>query len=194
MGLDMSYQAIPADCDLIQRAGPGRPLEGMLSMMVLWFCHGSGPRASWVEGTRFWHEMCELSVRHPGLEKRNFDLSRSWDELHYLLSESRRAGTMFERDGLLDKAVHGGSEEVDEGVRHVTPQEVALIAAVLKPMTIEDLRPHYAPATMEDCGVYKFRADAEKTFEESAAQFFPGFRAFYLDAAEHDEGVLVYRA
>jgi hypothetical protein len=199
MGLDMAYQAIPNECDLIERARDDHTLGELLGLVPRWFLNGSGPRpGTWPEGEKLWQEMRELASRYPGLEKRNFDLSRSWDELHYLLSATRRQGKIVEEDVFLDKAVRGGSGIADyvkapQGahVRYVTPNEVELIAVVLEPMTTESLRIHYSPVKMEHSKVYKFWADRAGEFEYSGARFFEGFRAFYLEAARHGDGVIV---
>lgn len=91
MGLDMSYQAIPAKCDLIDRARSDPVVGEMLCLVPLWFHRGDGPKpGTWPEGELLWQHLCDLAMQYPGLERWNFDLGRSWDELHYLLSATRR--------------------------------------------------------------------------------------------------------
>ncbi len=200
MGLDMSYQAIPADHNLIQRAREDKELGEMLCLVPIWFQIGYHRKSgSWPEADRLWRELCELVGQYPGLGKRNCYLGRWWDKLHYLLSANRRGDPKSEEDDLLDKAVLGGSE-IAEHVR--APQgvpvkfnastEVELIAVVLEPMTPETLRVHYCPAKMEARGVYKFLANrADKAEWGYIADYFAAFRAFYLEAARHGEDVIV---
>lgn len=199
MGLDMSYQAIPAKCDLIDRARDDPAVGELLCLLPLWFRRGEGPKpGSWPEGEFLWQHLCKLVKVYPGLEQWNFDLDRAWDELHYLLSATRRDEKACEEDTFLDKAVRGSSEIADHvrapqgiHVRYVNPSEVELIGVVLEPMKTETLRAHYSPKKMEQRTVYKFWADRAEEFEFSAARYFDGFRAFYLDAARRGDGVIV---
>lgn len=200
MGLDMSYQAIPPECDLIERARQEQELGEMLCLVPLWFRAGDGPRSrSWPEADKLWRELCELARQHPGLAKRNCYLDRWWDKLHYLLSANRRGGPGSEEDLLLDKAVRGDSEIAEHirapqgvPVKYVAPDEVELIAVLLEPMTAESLRVHYSPVKMEASGVYKFWADrADDTEWRHIEDYFARFQLFYLEAARHGEGVIV---
>jgi hypothetical protein len=199
MGLDMSYQAIPAECDLIDRARDDQVAGELLCRVPHWFRKGQGPKpGTWPEGEQFWNHLCELAIQFPGLEQWNFDLHRSWDELHYLLSATRRGAKGAEEDKFLDNAVRGTGEIADHvrapqggPVRYVTPSEVELIAVVLDPLNNESLRIHYSPKKMELRKVYKFWADRAGEFEFSAVRYFDGFRAFYLEAASRGNGVIV---
>lgn len=163
-----------------------------------WFREGVGPRA-WPEAEKLWRQLGELAGRHPGLASRNCYLGRSWDELHYLLSANRRNDSGSAEDALFDKAVRGARDIAEHvrapqgaPVRYVAPDEVESIALLLEPMTAASLRVHYAPARMEASGVYKFWADrADESEWGRVAECFASFRTFYLDAARHEEGVIV---
>jgi hypothetical protein len=200
MGLDMSYQAIPEACDLIERARHEKGLGEMLCLVPLWFSNGVGPtRRSWPEAELLWRQLCELAGQYPGLAQRNCYLGRCWDKLHYLLSANRRHEPGSEEDTLLDKAVRGAAEiaahvRAPQGVpvMYVSPAEVELIGVVLEPMTTASLRVHYSPAKMEASGVYKFWADrADESEWRHIDDSFVTFQTFYLDAARHGEGVIV---
>src|SRR5262249_60104895 len=136
MGLDMSFQAIPAKCDLIDRVRNDPVVGEMLCLVPLWFRRGQGPKpGTWPEGELLWQHLCDLTKQYPGLDRWNFDLDRSWDELHYLLSATRRGEKAAEEDTLLDKAVRGSGKIADHvrapqgiHVTYVTPSEVELIA------------------------------------------------------------------
>ena len=198
MGLDMSYQAIPAKCDLIERAQHNQTVGEMLCRVPHWFRNGHGPKlGTWPEGEQLWQHLSELAIQYPRLERWNFDLNRCWDELHYLLSANRRGEKAAEEDNFLDKALRGSSQIADHvrapqgiHVRYVAPSEVELIGVVLQPMKTESLRVHYSPKKMEQRQVYKFWADRAGEFEFSAARFFDSFRAFYLEAAMRGDGVI----
>jgi hypothetical protein len=191
MGLDMSYQAIPGKCDLIDRARNDPAIGELLWLLPSMFRRGVGLVKGRPEPDPLRREFAELPKRYPGMERWNFDLDRSWDELHYLLSATRRAEPAGEEDRLLDKAVRGVNGELADHVCYVTPGEVELIGLVLEPMSSESLRVHYVPEKMEQRNVYKFWADRAEEFSLSAARHFDGFRAFYLDAARRGDGVIV---
>jgi len=201
MGLDMSYQAIPAKCNLIERARNERIVGKLLHLVPHWLQNGfdASEYGSWSEGEALWQYLCEMAKQYPGIEQWNFALDRSWDELHYLLSATRRGERATDEDALLDKALRGSREIADHvrtsqglHVRYVTPSEVKQIGTVLEPMHSESLRAHYAPEKMEQCAIYKFWADRAGTFESlSLHDYFYGFRAFYLDAARRGDGIFV---
>jgi hypothetical protein len=196
----MLYQALPADCDLIERARKDKTLGEILPLVPGWIYGGFSWKAgSWPEAENLWKECCELIRRHPGLDRRTCYLERYWDILHYLLSPKRRGAPDTEEGKALDSAVVGDSEIADhvragQGVplRHVAPDKVELAAVVLEPMTADRLREHYNPARMEALGVYKFWADrADESKWRHITEYFAAFRTLYLDAARHGEGVLV---
>jgi Domain of unknown function (DUF1877) len=199
MGLDMSYQAIPADSGLLERAREDVELGEMLCLIPLWLEEGRGPRPGrCAAADALWHELNELARRHPGLEKRNCYLLRWWDELHYLLSVNRRGRAGPAADELLDKAVRGGAMVAEHArgpqgipIRYVTPAEVAGIADLLGLLTVEQLRACYSPADMEAAGVYKFVAGRDELDWEYLPQYFEAFRRFYRDVAGRDECVIV---
>jgi len=198
MGLDMAYQAIPAECNLIGRAWQDEELAEMLSGVPYWFRNGAGP-ASWPEAEKLWRELVDLAARHPGLESRNCLLDRGWDKLHYLLSANRRNDIGIDEDDVFDKAVRGDREITKHlrkrggfPVKYVSPDIVQTIALLLEPMSAGGLRAHYDPAKMETSAVYKFWADrADEDEWGHISAYFVSFRSFYLDAARHREGVLV---
>lgn len=201
MGLDMSYQAIPADCDLIGRAKREEAIGELLCLVPGWFRKGTGPGRPWPEAESLWRQLCECAALHPGLAKRNYYLDRWWDKLHFVLSANRRREKGSDVDNLLDKAVRGASEIADHvratqgaPVKYVAPEEVAMIGALLEPVTAESLRGHFIPAKMDALGVYKFASLTERDHEvewSHLANCFAEFRTFYLEAARHGEGVIV---
>jgi hypothetical protein len=202
MGLDMSYQAIPADCDLIERARHDKVLGEMLCSVPHWMREFDYPPLKlWPEADELRQELLELDRRHPGLANRNCYLGRRWDMLHYLLSANRRGRhcAHTEEDLVLDMAVHGereiaGHVRAPQGhaVKYVSPEVVELIAVLLEPMTAVTLRVHYDPTWMVARGVYKFFADQADSSEWGyIVDSFVSFRDFYLATARHGESVLV---
>jgi Domain of unknown function (DUF1877) len=198
MGLDMRYQAIPVDCDLIERAGNDPAIGELLGSIAFWYQQGGRGRGEWPEADQLWRYLSELALRFPGLNQRNLYLAREWDRLHYLLSATRRGEKSFEQDRLLDTAIRGGSDIGANAlgtqgipVRYVRPDDVVLIAVVLDSMTNDDLRVHYSSEKMQQSNVYKFWADrADESEWGHIAKSFEVFRAFYVDVAMHQEGVI----
>jgi hypothetical protein len=203
MGLDRVYQAIPVTSGLVERAREDETLGEWLGLVPFWFRKGLGGGLS--PGTpepgelELWQRVRALLEQQPGLEARNCDLERRWDELHYVLSAHRRGEPGTATDALLDVAVRGESliaKHVRSGqgvpVRHTPPERVAEIARVLAPMTWASLERHCVPDRMEAARVYKFFADrADEREWIWLRESFDRFRAFYLAAAEHGDAVLV---
>ena len=204
MSADMSYQAIPAACDLIQHARDDMPLGDILSFTPRWFASWSedqvwrrGPRP-WPEADRLCRQLEELAGLYPGLEGRNCFLDSRWDLMHYLLCAQRRDEPGDGRDVILGHALLGadgiaehvrGSQGVP--VKLVPAAEVALAADLLESMSVETLGRHYDPVKIRAAGVYKFWADRADVMWEDIAGRFSRFRAFYLAAARHGDDVLV---
>ncbi|WPB80034.1 DUF1877 family protein [Archangium violaceum] len=203
MGLDRIYQAIPATAGLIERAREDAALGEWLGLVPSWFRKGPGgalaPGKPDPGELELWQRVRALLEQQPGLEERNCDLGRSWDQLHYVLSAHRRGEPGSETDALLDMAVRGESliaEHVRSGqgvpVRYTPPERVAELARVLTPMTWESLEKQCVPDRMEAAGVYKFFASHASEQEWTwLREYFHRFRAFYLTAAEHGNTVLV---
>jgi len=195
MGLDMTYQAVPDPCVLIERSLKDSEFGELLQFLPGLYKRGA---AGWQDGIRleFWQLAGELAKQSPGLEKRNCYVGRRWDDLHYLLSANRRKEQGDEKDVLLDKAIHGnklGDLAGTQGmpIGYVSHSEVSQIAGLLEPLTPADLRAHYLPEKMQAQNVYKFfepRADDDDWKFTSEA--FKTFRTFYLEAAAAKEGAL----
>jgi len=199
MGFEMAYQAIPVNSGLIELAVTNVGMGEALCLVPGWFRRGAGPRQPWPwpDGEALWNILCDLVRQHPGLEMRNCDVDRSWDMLHYLLSANRRDEPPTKEADLFDKAVRGATEIADHvrgtqgaPVKYVPPADVKAIGAGLQAMTVDSLRLHYDPVKMDTSCVYKFHADRAGEHWEYIAEYFAPFRAFYLAAARHGEGVI----
>ncbi len=198
----MSYQAIPADCGLIELARSEIELGEQLSLVPYWFSRAerrpSPGREADGEG-RLWACCCQLACQHPDLYTQNCVLDRRWDKLHYLLSASRRDEPTTSADLAMDRAFHAGeliAEHVracqGAPVRYLSPTDVREVAATIGPMSHDSLAEHYHPARMEAAGVYKFWADrADEAEWRWIASSFDEFRSFFLSAAVASHGVIV---
>jgi hypothetical protein len=197
MGIDCSYQALPAPCEPLARAIRD-PVFGEAFSSVSgrieaaeWMAWGG----VWAECAQAWRELC---AQHPGLEQRRFSVDRRWDKLHYLLSEERRNGR-FDADDWGTHAILGAVQLADhltggQGIhlRYSAPAVVRTLAEHLRPITEGELQRAWEPARMQECGVYKFRADRADEQEWGwVMEAFRGLQAFYDQAASLGEGVLV---
>lgn len=142
----------------------------------------------------------ELQWKHPGIEKRYYDVERMQDSLLYLLSEDRRHGRahMSSANDMGSKIINGASalpSHIRSGqgfpLRYSSATEVQEMASYLESRTIEDLRKIFDPVHMEEQGVYKFFADRAEREWEFLCQAFEGLRAFYIEVATYQEGILV---
>ncbi len=69
--------------------------------------------------------------------------------------------------------------------------DVQEMASYLEGITTDELRKVYDPVDMEYQAVYKFSLDGAEEEWQYICQFFEGLKAFYIEVAAHQEGVLV---
>jgi hypothetical protein len=201
MGLERSYQAIPADSGLIQRARFEPKIGELLSLVCLWFRQGLSPYSGPVspESLELHQIVQRLVAAEPELARRNHDLDKRWDQIHYLLSARCRGQRMETDDALFDVAVEGEAKIADHvcgsqgvPVRYTSPGKVADVANALQRIDLDILKQHYSLAAMEQMGIYKAFAGRESDDDwEYLSKLVRGLSDFYLDAATHGNGVLV---
>ena len=204
MGFEMSYQAIPPNCGLIELARSDIEVGESLMSVPYWFTRSVPRPAPGREDDkkgRLWNWCCWLAGRHPELFARNCDLDRGWDELHYLLSATRRDEPVKPSDQALNRAFDTGelvAEHARGGqgvpIRFLSPAAVRDVAEAVRPMSHASLIAHYYPARMEAAAVYKFRADrADEAEWMRIVQTFGEFQKFFLVAADVGDAVIVVR-
>jgi hypothetical protein len=204
MGYETSYQAIPADCGLIEMARDNAEVARDLALINIWLGRDNNRPAPGREDAHkglLWNWCCDLAGKHPDLHMKHCYLDRYWDKLHYLLSATRRGETITPDDLAIDRAFNAGSlvsEHALAGqgvpVRYLTPLEVRAVAAVVGPMTHAALAAHFQPVRMEHSGVYKFHAaHADEHEWPWIIDFFDRFRDFFRNAAEEDLIVIIVR-
>jgi len=194
MGVELEYQAIPTGQMLIERTRTDIEFGESLCLLSFLLRHkvdeSFGPMRDVAQ---------RLLVEHPGLLKRYCDLGKRWDELHYLLSATRREEPPTDDDRAIDKAFRDGEVIADHvrgtlghPIRYMTPADVVAVARVIGGMNEESLRAHYDPVRMEAEGVYKFWADRADDAEwKWLVEEFTRFRTFFQLVADRSEGVLV---
>lgn len=141
-----------------------------------------------------------MELGYPGIEKRSYDVGRKQDMLLYLLSEDRRNARvgMSSVNDMGSKIINGASAlpshlQGTQGIplRYSSAREAQEMASSLESITTDDLRKVYDPVHMEEQGVYKFSADRAEQEWESLSRTFLGLKAFYIEVAASQEGILV---
>jgi hypothetical protein len=202
MGFEVTYQAIPKDCGLIELARAEVDVAEKISLVPLWFRRkDGGPRAGREdeEDSRLWKWCCQLATLHPDLRARNCDLDRRWDQLHYLLSATRRGEQASQADRTIDCAFEDGETIAERAiagqgvpVRYLTHETVRTIAALVEQIDHAALARYYDPKRMEAEGVYKFYADrADATEWHWITKTFDRFRQFFVETASRGDAVIV---
>jgi hypothetical protein len=114
-----------------------------------------------------------------------------------LLSKKRRHGEPLDGTSWIERAIFGGdilhptvTTTIGSPIRYLPPTEVYSVAKLLTRVTREALRKRYHPLAMQKAAVYKiYRDDDEEEFQY-IVQDFEKLKAFYHQAATHQEGVL----
>jgi hypothetical protein len=202
MGLDMSYQAIPADSSLLKKVSESE--NAAVSLNIHGFKEVSDEYLQYYgENTEFAEFLSETKLirnEHSGIENRELYLGRRWDMLHYLLSEIRRNDQPYDESDLIHRAIHGG-ELLGDGVylpqgvpvRYLNPQEVKEISKLFGQIETDSLEIYWNPPKMREAGVYKIRGDDSDNDQlYYLKEDFEKLKDFYLWAAIYDEAVLVF--
>lgn len=115
-------------------------------------------------------------------------MEKSWHSVHYLLT-----GTAQETDSVLGKTILGGKEigaDVGYGpARYLEPSEVQEIAKTLKNVSEKELARRFDLKAMIAANVYACRDEGELAL---AQHYFTHIVAYYTDAAERGDAMLLY--
>jgi Domain of unknown function (DUF1877) len=203
MGLELSYQALPADCGLVERARADVAFADSVQLIPSWFAHNrpAPEREGEMHGGATdpaWDWCCRLAAQWPDLYQRNCYLDRWWDKLHFLLSARRRGQAPQPGDDVVDQAFNAGgiiAEHVRAGqgapIRYLEPAIVTAIASRVSPWRFEDVAVHYDAARMEAAAVYKHHAPCDEAREFIwLAECFTLFQSFFRAASAKGEAVL----
>lgn len=202
MGFEIWYQALPPDSGLIELARSDPDAGVSLALVPFWFSREDIRSVLGRKGDkddRLWDACRRLLVLHPDLRTRNCHLAKDWDEIHYLLSATRRDEAATANDLAIDRAFNAGeliADHVVAGqgvpVRYLSPGAVSDIAAVIEPLDRDSLARHYDPVRMEEECVYSFWAEsADEVGWEWTVRRFTAFRSFFLAAARAGDAVIV---
>jgi hypothetical protein len=202
LGLERLFQAIPADSTLVETAKADHELGEILGLACLFFQDISrgaeGPPSPARE--RLGREVSALLAQDPALATQNVDVDKRWDQLHFLLSASRRGEHVAHQDALFDMAIQGEAPIADHvlgsqgyPLRYTSPSVVASVAEAFEPLDVAALHQHYDLVAMEARGVYKAFAGRDSPDDwRYLSTLIEKLRAFYLSAARMKNAVLVH--
>ncbi len=207
MGLDLHYQVIPDDCQLLARSHLepdfGSHLEFFKSYALMsqaeleYECDSeyeplaeNRPLLEFVDAAR------QLIQLYPGIEQRNLDIDRKWDRFHYLLSPWRRnSGEKQVWDNWMYKAIFGSeilnpetTTTIGHPIRYLSPLEVYEIKDRLKTIDLDMFGAHWNPTAMS-VSVYKIHQSEDDESFRYLQELFGQFKAFYAAVADR-EGVI----
>ena len=197
MGTDLTLQAIPSDSKLFEIAAISPDHGESLAFLTRYFANFRSSSEDEIDRL-FNSEAQRIKVNHPGIELRFCELHRSYDSLHFLLSENRRNGDFYTNDYgtqaiLGENNVHKNAIATQgTPLRYVSASGAAAISAWLNTISVESLRCHYDPELMQAQAVYKFFIDGAG--EEKFAwlcKMFEDLKNFYRTIEAHHEGALV---
>ena len=122
----------------------------------------------------------------------HLDIDKAWHGIHFLLT-----GESEECDDLLSQVVMGGTAlgpDVGYGpARYLTPQQVSQLAGVLAKLPSTSLAARYAPAEMEEAGIYPdiWQRDGDEALEY-LLHYYDKLVDFYHQGAAQGHAVLQY--
>jgi hypothetical protein len=214
MGLDVNYQAMPANCEVLARSLLDPEFASNLAFFTS-YCEQlpeelqaeledcedyddyAEEYAVTVEFSKAAHRTCS---KYPGLEHRCLDLGRIWDMLRYLLSHERRREKAPDIDDRwVDRAILGGEILHEDKIsitgrafHYLEPCEVSTISEHLNGISIEMLYKYWHPQKMSKAGVYKIHPDDSDSFFYYIAEEFHKLKTFYQLVKQHGEGIVTH--
>lgn len=213
MGLDVVYQAMPANCEVMARSLLDPEFASNLAYFAS-YCEQSPEDlqveleecedyedyaeeyAVTLEFSKAAHRTC---ATYPGLEHRCLYLGRKWDMLRYLLSHERRKKAP-DRDSWVDHAILGGEILHEDKIsitgrelHYLEPCEVSTISERLNGISIEMLYEYWHPQKMSKAGVYKIHPEDSESVFYYVAEDFHELKTFYQLVGQYKEGVITYR-
>lgn len=204
MGLDASYQALPAGSPLLELArrniGVGEWLSSFTRLLRDPREDALAPGGLDPAELQLLEAVKDLLRTRPDLATHQVSLDRRWDHLLFVLSERRRDAPGTEDDSLAAIAIEGEAKiaphvVAGQGVplRYTRPETVERIARMLESVRLDSLREHFTFEKLRQAAVYKCpHADRIDEGWQWLRERFELFRAFYVTAAKHGDGVLVF--
>jgi Domain of unknown function (DUF1877) len=207
MGIDKKWQAVPDPCQLIEisRAAHLRSNRFVGEQLLHLGTVFKRPQLA-VNCGEPGRCVTELLANDPTLATRTCSSERrNWDQLHYVISETRRGSTHYGievtgKDHFLDLAIWGketlfqyfDSGAVSLGVRYLIPEDVQFIAIALHELSHAQLKMAYRPTAMVAANVYKYATLYAENYWLFICDSLDLLRAFYDAAAMRNEGAMIF--
>ena len=192
MGVELSLQAIPEDCELLACARQEREIAERTQFFNMYVCDDWIPES--LLERYFSDSVKSLTKIDPDLVHRYAYLGgRKYDAILYLLSPARRSGDYQNDHSLIYKAIKGGERLHPEAnatqghpIGFVPAKDARIIADYLDIITYDRIYEYYVPALMST-RVYKMHPDTDfqRVWDE-----FSGISDLYRAAADHGEAVI----
>lgn len=204
MGYEMTYQAIPEDAPILERARRD-PLFGSNLQFFNRYSDNTPSFIEWIGEDvtlrDFAAEVREIVAKRPGiLERTVYDGSRVCDMLAFLLSEAYRVSDKpwSELSDLKLRAILGGEILHPETVgvqgipiRYLSASNTALAATLLAETEFEELKTHWNLEAMEKRGIYKaFNRPGNEENLIYVETLFKDLQNLFRNTADCGEGML----
>jgi hypothetical protein len=123
---------------------------------------------------------------------RHLDIDKSWQLIHFLLAGDASGG-----DEPWCNVVMGGQEIGDVEVvygpaRFLLPEAVSEVSAALSTVTEDDLWARFNVEAVRDAQIYPHGWNGSDSDRSYVLNHFNGLKAFFRDAADAQEPVLLY--
>ena len=208
MGLEMRYQGVPETWKWIPQPQQAADSGSMFAFLAtdpqpiqpapVWPPRLETQPTVTPAGADFGAELLTLIRANSSLAQRNCYLGHQWDILHYLLAERRRVGDAGRGVDWASRAIVGGDELAGikfngTAIFYLPHSELQTTCYHLNQVTAQNLALYYDVQAMIRLGVYDSISllGKPKVFAE-LWHAFERLRAFYLDVAAHEEGVIAY--
>lgn len=218
MGLDVAFQAIPDDPDIMQLAVTDDDWLDFLTSPFMYF-QLTPPRRSKLNiegGEAKLEKFDQVFVQFLRVFANHVLWGRKWDLLAYLLIKKRRdcssmdqkqafyklkdLSGLCERERLVYRAMFGGDlmretkhisarNGQTEIPRYLPYKEVREIADLLYDISFDELLKHYSDEAMEKAFLYKFHPN-QKSNKDYIIESFVILRNFYVGVSAYKSGLL----
>ena len=211
MGLDVVYQAMPANCEVLARSLLDPQFASNLAYFASYYEQLTEDLQAELEDYEDYAEEYAVTIefskaahrtcsRYPGLEHRCLYLGRKWDMLRYLLSHERRREKAPDiDDSWVDRAIFGGEILHEDKIsitgltfHYLEPSEVSTISERLNGISIETLHKYWHPQKMSKAGVYKIHSEDSESVFYYVAEDFHKLKTFYQLARQHGERIVTH--
>ncbi len=125
----------------------------------------------------------------------SLDIDKSWEIIHFALT-GKTMGDGETADSILEKVIMGGKEigkEMGYGAaRLLEIEEVKEIAKELNKISVDKFIEICEGRNFSNTQLYAFDEDDLEAEIEGASEYFDQIREYYLEAASHNEFMLLY--